>query len=99
MQAGDVPADFPDRERLYPDPEVWLNLGDSVVVAPDGTIVAGPLRGEHGILYADCDPAIASTQHYTLDAAGHYNRPDIFQLRVTRTVPSQVVFDDGAAPD
>ena len=96
MQASDVPADFPERERLYPDPEAWLNLGDSVVVAPDGSIVAGPLRGEYGILYADCDPAIASAQHYTLDAAGHYNRPDIFQLRVTRTIPSQVVFDDRA---
>jgi nitrilase len=97
IQARDIPAWFPERERLYPDPDEWLNPGDSVIVAPGGEVVAGPLHAEHGILYADCDPAAADAGHYTLDAAGHYNRPDIFSLTVRRAGAAQVSFDDGPA--
>ena len=94
LRASDVPEGFPARERLYPDPEEWLNAGDSVIVAPDGEIVAGPLRREHGVLRADIEPARADASHYTLDVAGHYQRPDVFTLRVDRSVRPQVVFDD-----
>jgi nitrilase len=97
IQARDVPEGFPDRARLYPDPDEWLNPGDSVIVAPGGEIVAGPLRGEHGVLSGAIDPAQARATHYTLDAAGHYNRPDVFHLRVDRTRRPQVAFEDGAA--
>ncbi|MGZ4150681.1 MAG: carbon-nitrogen hydrolase family protein [Actinomycetota bacterium] len=97
IQAKDVPEGFPSRERLYPDPEEWLNAGDSVIVAPDGEIVAGPLRREHGVLSADIDPARADAAHYTLDVAGHYQRPDVFTLHVDRSVRPQVVFDEGTA--
>jgi nitrilase len=95
MQARDIPDSFPDRDRLYPDPDKWLNPGDSIIVAPGGSIVAGPLHEAHGILYADCDPATADAAHYTLDAAGHYNRPDIFSLSVRRGRATQISFDDG----
>jgi nitrilase len=86
MRGRDVPADFPDRDRLFPDQDDWFNPGDSVVVGPNGRIVAGPLRDEHGILYADCDPAAAAAGRRTLDVAGHYGRPDVFRLEV-RTDP------------
>ena len=95
IAASDVPADFPDRDRLYPDPEEWLNDGDSVIVDPRGEIVAGPLRREYGVVFADVDPDAARASHYTLDAAGHYNRPDVFTLRVDRTSRRQVAFEDG----
>jgi nitrilase len=90
MRGRDVPADFPDRDRLFPDQDDWFNPGDSVVVGPNGRIVAGPLRDEHGILYADCDPAAARAARRTLDVAGHYGRPDVFRLEV-RTEPRQPV--------
>ena len=84
MRGRDVPPDFPDRDRLFPDQDDWFNPGDSVVVAPNGRMVAGPLRDEHGILYADCDPAEAAAARRTLDVAGHYGRPDVFRLEVRR---------------
>src|SRR5207302_11495927 len=40
MQGRDVPEDFPGRAALFPDEEDWFNPGDSVVVAPDGRVVA-----------------------------------------------------------
>ena len=58
--------------------------GMSVIVDPDGKVVAGPLEGEEGILYADVEPRQLIGPRWQLDSAGHYARPDIFDLRVRR---------------
>jgi len=82
LKARDFAADFPDREILYPDPEEWINSGDSVVIAPGGKIVAGPMRRDTGILYAEVDTERVGAARRSLDVVGHYARPDVFQLRV-----------------
>jgi nitrilase len=92
MRGKDIPADFPDRKRLFPDLDAWFNPGDSVIVDPGGNVVAGPLHEKHGILFADCDPARAAAAKRTLDVAGHYGRPDIFRLEVNREVRAPVDF-------
>ncbi|MEA2657202.1 MAG: nitrilase [Chloroflexota bacterium] len=92
MRGKDIPRDFPDRARLFPDLEAWFNPGDSVIVDPSGRVVAGPLHEKHGILFADCDPARASAAKRTLDVAGHYGRPDIFRLEVNREARTPVDF-------
>jgi nitrilase len=92
MRGKDIPRDFPDRSRLFPDLEAWFNPGDSVIVDPSGRVVAGPLHEKHGILYADCDPARAAAAKRTLDVAGHYGRPDIFRLEVNREARAPVDF-------
>jgi nitrilase len=93
VRASDIPADFPDRERLYPDPTEWVNGGDSVVIAPGGDIVAGPLRKEEDILFAEVDSARAATAKRALDVVGHYSRPDIFTLHVNTRPQSSVEID------
>jgi nitrilase len=93
MRGRDVPADFPSRDEVFPDQDDWFNPGDSVIVGPDGRVVAGPLRNEHGILYADCDPAAAAAARRTLDVAGHYGRPDIFRLEVRMEPRPPVVIE------
>jgi nitrilase len=82
MRGRDVPGDFPQRDALFPDLDDWFNPGDSVIVSPLGKVVAGPLRNEHGIVYAVCDPSAPAAARRTLDVAGHYARPDVFRLEV-----------------
>jgi nitrilase len=93
MHTNDIPASFPERDTVYAEAR-WLNPGDSVVVAPGGEVVAGPLHEEHGILYAKIDPSRAPSSHRTLDVTGHYARNDIFDLRVDRSARPPISFTD-----
>jgi nitrilase len=77
---------------LFPDNDEWLNPGDSVIVAPGGDIVSGPLHEEHGVLTADIDLGRVPSAHRTLDVAGHYSRTDIFQLIVNRKASDPITY-------
>jgi nitrilase len=92
FQARDLPASLPGRAQLYADENEWINAGDSVVVAPGGKIVAGPMHQERGILYAELDLDRVAQARRTLDVVGHYARPDLFQLRVNTRPAQPVVF-------
>jgi aliphatic nitrilase len=71
-------------ERLLRDPDF---CGGSLIVSPDSHVVAGPLGPEEQILYADLDLEIAIKMKLRHDFAGHYNRPDVFQLRLNAAPP------------
>ena len=90
---SDIPTDFPDREAMYPSTEEWINPGDSAVIAPGGEIVAGPMRREKGILYAEVDSKRVGISKRDLDITGHYSRPDIFTLNVNKQVQSPIKFN------
>jgi len=85
LHATDIPEDLEERAVLYPDADEWVNSGDSAIIAPGGQLVAGPLRNEEGILYADVDIERGAMARRTLDVVGHYARPDIFTLQVNTT--------------
>ncbi len=89
---SDIPSDFPDREALYPADEEWINPGDSAVVAPGGEIIAGPMRQEKGILFAEVDSQQVGIAKRDLDISGHYSRPDIFTLNVDTQPQSPIKF-------
>jgi nitrilase len=93
LQGRDLPDDFPEKATLYPDADEWVNPGDSVVIAPGGEIVAGPMREQAGILYCDVDLEKVAIARRALDVAGHYSRPDIFTLHVNTKAQSPVEFD------
>jgi nitrilase len=93
LRNRDLPDDLPQRDRLYPPDEDWINPGDSAVIAPSGETVAGPLHEQQGILYAEVDPARAVAARRTFDVAGHYARPDVFTLRVDRRRQSPIEFE------
>jgi nitrilase len=93
IQGSDIPATFPDRDKLY-TAEEWINVGNAVVIAPSGEVMAGPLNREKGILYAEIDVETARRARRSLDVSGHYDRPDIFSLTVNRAPQPPVVFSD-----
>jgi nitrilase len=94
LRGSDIPGDFPGRAQLFPDPDEWINPGDSAVVDPQGRLVAGPMRCETGILCAEIDTTRVAPARRALDVSGHYARPDIFQLRVHRAPAAAVHFTD-----
>lgn len=93
FQGRDMPASMPGRAQLYPEDDEWLNPGDSLVVAPGGKVVAGPLHEAQGILYAEVDLEKVGGARRSLDVVGHYARPDLFQLHVNTRPARPVVFD------
>ncbi len=72
--------------------------GGSVIVAPDMEVVAGPMGHEEGILYAEMDLEIGVEWKLRHDFSGHYNRPDVFQLHVNRSVPKLYTEVDTDSP-
>jgi nitrilase len=83
LRTIDVPQSFPLRDRLVAGREV-INDGGSMIVAPGGAIVAGPVTGEEQILYAEVDVELVMGEHLKLDPAGHYSRNDVLRLKVNR---------------
>jgi aliphatic nitrilase len=61
--------------------------GGSVIVAPNSRILAGPMGAEEGILYAECNLELGVLAKLRHDFAGHYNRPDVFQVQINRGAP------------
>jgi predicted amidohydrolase len=64
--------------------------GESCIIDPRGEVIAGPAEGEQ-ILIADCSVEHIFSAKAYCDVAGHYSRPDVFQLRVNRTAHCRVV--------
>ncbi|WAT00347.1 carbon-nitrogen hydrolase family protein [Rouxiella chamberiensis] len=64
------------------DDERPLINGGSVIVGPLGDVLAGPLKGEIGLLVAEINTDDLVGARYDFDPVGHYARPDIFRLHV-----------------
>jgi nitrilase len=87
LHADQVPAGFPARDHLLPPGYLeqngpWLEPGNTVIVAPDGSVLAGPVREREETLVLDLDLQTVAIARRYLDPVGHYNRPDIFRLSV-----------------
>jgi nitrilase len=90
---------YPDwyREEIGEAPETYLMRGGSAILAPDGSVLAGPVFDDEMILYAEVDLGEITRGHLDMDAVGHYGRPDVFELRVNTASRSAVVFSDASA--
>ena len=56
--------------RRSPTPRPWRPLSS-------GDVIAGPLYGEEGIVFADCDLRRNLHAKRWFDAVGHYSREDV----------------------
>ena len=85
--------DLPDSVRvsLGDSPDAVLMRGGSVIVSPLGKVLAGPDFEGETILTADLDLGEIGRGKFDFDAAGHYSRPDVFQLVVDERPMAAVV--------
>jgi predicted amidohydrolase len=75
IPAAAFPEDFP--VPLPAGKDVFGNGGAAIVEPTRGEVVAGPLYGEEGIVFADCDLRIGLRAKRVFDAAGHYSRHEV----------------------
>ncbi len=76
-------------KSIYPDPYKDLVKGEpeemcaggSIIVSPQGKVLAGPLFGEAGILTAELNLNDIIESKLDFDVNGHYARNDIFKFK------------------
>jgi nitrilase len=75
IPASAFPADFP---AALPEGKAVFGEGGAAIVEPTwGNVIAGPLRGEEGMVVADCDLRAGLHAKRWFDAVGHYSRADV----------------------
>ena len=94
MRKDDIPDRYAMKQKFYAEEDEWINIGDSAIVNPEGHFIAGPVRKQEEILYAEIDPRMMQGPKWMLDVAGHYARPDVFQLTVRTDVRQMIRVED-----
>ena len=69
-----------------------ISMAGSSIISPLGEVLAGPLYGEEGILYADLDLGEIARGKFDFDVVGHYSRPDVFKLIVNERPAKSISF-------
>lgn len=72
------------------------NSAFSGILGPDGRVIGEPLIDTEGIAYAEIDLQRCIQPRQMHDITGHYNRFDIFDLRINRRPLQPARFDDDA---
>ena len=78
MPARDLPAELEPADEFKDNPAALVLRGGSVIIGPDGAVLAGPVFDEEIILTAEIDLRRITEEQMTLDVTGHYARPDVF---------------------
>jgi len=83
-------ADFPKARELLSR----KSSAFSGFLGPDGRVIGEPLIDQEGIVYAELDLSRCIQPRQMHDITGHYNRFDVFDLRVNRRPLQAARFDD-----
>jgi nitrilase len=92
IRKKDLPGSV--RVSLGDSPDAVLMRGGSAIVSPLGQVLAGPHFEGETILTATLDLNDIGRGKFDFDVAGHYSRPDVFQLVVNEAPMRAVVPKD-----
>lgn len=87
LRGSDVPRDLSGADEIYGGDDDLMSRGNTSIVAPGGELIAGPLIGEAGVVFADLDLSRIAAGRRMFDPTGHYGRPDILSLCQPRRSP------------
>ncbi len=85
MRASALPPELEPHPERVTSPDQWVLRGGSAIIGPDGRYVVEPVYDEPRVLVAELELGRVREESMTLDVAGHYSRPDVFELRTVRT--------------
>jgi nitrilase len=80
MRASALPPGLEPEPVRVPSPSALVLRGGSAIIAPDGTVLEGPVFDEPAILTAAIDMVRIREERMSLDVSGHYARPDCLRL-------------------
>jgi predicted amidohydrolase len=83
LEKAMLPKDYELRGEMGSAPDVILN-GGSAIIGPNGKYIVEPVYGKEQLVIGEIDPDRALAENLTLDVAGHYSRPDVFEFAVKR---------------
>jgi len=86
--------DVPDAEALL----TRKNGAFSGIIGPNGAVIGQPLIDEEGIVYAEIDLEKCIQPKQMHDILGHYNRFDIFELRVNTAAHRSITLHETRPP-
>jgi nitrilase len=93
LRKKDIPASV--RVSLGDSPDAVLMRGGSAIISPLGKVLAGPDFSGETILTATLDLNDIGRGKFDFDVAGHYSRPDVFQLIVNEAPTIPVIAKGG----
>jgi len=98
MRREDFLPSTPHLDLILEYCEPVLADGGSCIAGPDGEWLVEPSVGTETILFADLDPARVREERQNFDPAGHYARPDVTRLIVSRERQTPTQFVEAFTP-
>lgn len=94
MRKEDFPKDTIHLDKITKDAPDVLSTGGTCLAAPDGEWLIEPLETVEKLIVAEIDHRRVREERQNLDVAGHYSRPDVLQLKVSRERQKIVIIND-----
>ena len=93
MRKKDFPSGTPQLQTIVADcPDILAN-GGSCLAGPDGDWVIEPVTDRETLLVATIDHKRVREERQNFDPAGHYSRPDVTQLTISRQRQTTLVIN------